>query len=621
MMKDPEINGNLKANFLGNEEELLQEINFSKLKNLGKEYFQSQVEKTISFEQFLKTTAQHFAYNLPPKTNEYFVSLETSKFFWVCNHPLTLNLENYSSPLDKKTPRSNSTKDEIRKFYIRWTSEKSERERLFFASTTKNLIEKSEMPEDLIKHLLASTLILNEDKFYSNEKFNQSIDLANSLILHSNLPEDVKSQFLYYQNIFKSFSNIKNREFEEAKINLQEALNIVPNGITAQFYLAIALRATGDFENSLVYIKNIILFDLERLTFALEVNNLELFNFFLTNSVSPQIFNHKEFAPLYSNIKFIFETLNVTKQTKMKSLSILISKLKELNVEKHYNDAVRDGIIFLENFIKLFTKEKNVFLNMVDDFLFDKLYALIENIKSIFNSNLEVKMNSELNLFNKKHQIFLDEINSLQNDIEKTKERIQATKKENLEKNELKYNNLIAEIENRLSRVDKSQDSNPFMAFNNSLIYNFIISIIVFIVGGFVDGIKGQELSDVQASGLILSVLVSGLKWSSIIFIIGLIISVITMISKVLERSNEKQRLLKQIAQIKTNKEREVEIIKKEIEVRIKEYESNAKNKIEKIRIQIETLIEEKKIREGVLKTNIQEEIGAIQNKLNSIFL
>lgn len=93
------------------------------------------------------------------------------------------------------------------------------------------------------------------------------------------------------------------------------------------------------------------------------------------------------------------------------------------------------------------------------------------------------------------------------------------------------------------------------------------------------------------------------------------------MISKVLERSNEKQRLLKQIAQIKTNKEREVEIIKKEIEVRIKEYESNAKNKIEKIRIQIETLIEEKKIREGVLKTNIQEEIGAIQNKLNSIFL
>ena len=619
-MQDPVIKGKIQNTFFTNEEELLFEINYSKLKNFGKECFQFYIEKNFSLEQVIKISAQHFAFNLPSNINEFFISPETSKFFWISSHPLVTELDNYLSSPEKKSMKNTLAKDEIRKFYIKWAAESSEKERIFFAGTIKNLIEKNDSAEDIIKYLLYATIILHEMKFHDEERFLSITDSVNDLIMNSGLSEFAKTNFIYYLNIYKAFFYLLEKNYEAAKINLENALVVLPQGITAQFYLAIVLKMCGETDNSINYIKNVISFDIQRLTYAIEENKPELFQHFLSTALSYQLFREKEFAELFSNIKILFESFNINGHSKLRSLNILISKLKDGNIGEYFNDQVILDIKFLDTFVERYSKEKNAFILMIENLLFDKYYKLLDRIKDYFKCLMESKMASDLEIFNKKIQNYQTEAYTVQNDIEKHKERIKQLEKENIAKCEHNNNLMITDVENALAHIDNRQDFSPFVAFNNSLVYNFIISLIVFIVGGFVDGIKDNQLSDIRSSGLILSVLVSGLKWSAIVFAIGLVISLITMVSKVLERSNEKQKLLRRITQLKVNKDKEIGIIKKETETRIKEFENNVKARLERIKSEIELMNKEKKSKEDEIKEEIEKEVAEFQGKLNAVF-
>jgi hypothetical protein len=619
-MQDPVLKGKIQNNFFTNEEELLFEINYSKLKNFGKECFQSYVEKSFTLEQTIKISAQHFAFDLPLEINEFFITPEISKYFWVSNHPLVSEIDNYSSSLEKKNIKYTRAKEELRKFYIKWATESSEKERIFFAGTIKNLIEKNEFAEDIIKYLLEATIILHESKYHSEEKFLELTDYVTNMIMDSNISEYTKSNYAYYINIYKAFFYIAEKNYETARTFLENAVVILPKGITAKFYLAIVLKMCGETDNSIEYIKNIVLFDLERFAYAIEVNKQELFQHFLYAAVSYQLFRDKALADIFPNIKLLFESFNSNSQTKLRSLNILISKLKDSNISEYFNDEIVQNVKFLDTFVERYSKEKNSFIQMIESLLFDKYYKLLDKIRENFKTLMETKMASDLDIFNKKIQNYQTEASNVQNDIEKHKDRIRQLEKENIIKCEHNHSIMIADVENALSQIDSRQDFNPFVAFNNSLVYNFIISLIVFIVGGFIDGLRDSQLSDIRSSGIILSVLISGLKWSAIIFAIGLVISLVTMLSKVIERSNEKQKLLRRITQLKVNKDKEIDLIKKETDKRIKEFEDNVKARLERIRSEIELMNKEKKLKEEEIKGEIEKEVAEFQGKLNAVF-
>jgi hypothetical protein len=620
-MQNSEINGNIKDFFYNSEDDLLFEINSSKLKNFGKEHFQYNIEKSLSYEQVIKLSTQHFAFKLPGNLNEFFVSRELSKYFWISNHPLIAEIQDYSSSTEKNSLKENLEKDEIKKYYVKWVSEKQERERIFFAGTIINMIDKNNQPDDLLRYLMAATINLLEKKFHSSENFTFLINYVNDIILNSNIGEDTKKQFIYYLNIYKAFFNLSEKKYEDAKINLLDSLEVLPGGITAQFYLAIVVKLCGDATGSLNYIKNIILFDLERLTYAIDSSNLALFHFLISNTVSYYLFRNGDFADLFPQIKSIFESFNINGQLKLKNLSSLLTKLANLNVIEYYNDQINAEINFIDKFIGQYAKEKNAFILMVENMLFEKYYKLIDLIKEKFKSVNEEKLYADLVVFNKKIQSYQNEITAIESDIEESKEKIRTVHKESLNKRETEYNNYISEVEKSISTIDSREDFNPFVAFNNSIVYNFIISLIVFIIGGFIDGMSESHLDELKASSLILSVLVSGFKWSAMIFAIGLVVSVITMISKVIERSNEKQKLLRRISQLKVTKEREMEAIRKDMENKVKEFESNTKLRVERIKLQIENQNKEKSGKETVIREEVNKLILEFQNKLNTIFI
>ncbi|RJP65602.1 MAG: hypothetical protein C4539_13180, partial [Ignavibacteriales bacterium] len=294
-------------------------------------------------------------------------------------------------------------------------------------------------------------------------------------------------------------------------------------------------------------------------------------------------------------------------------------KLRSLPIKNFFTDTLTAELNYIENFVKEYEQEKIIYIRMIDSYVVEKYFNFIDKVKLQIKEIEGKRITEEMTSMQKRIQLQNEEINYLQEDAEKWKTKASEQVKEVIKQNEARYASVISQVENTLSKIDSNQEFDPYVSFNNSLIYNFIISMIVFIIGGFIDGLS--DGNDLKASGLILSVFTGGLKWSAIVFIVGLVIAVIGMVAKMIEKSNEKQKLIRKISQLKSETERETERIKKENEQKIKEYENSSKNKIEKAREQIELLQKEKASRELVLKGEVEKKVAKIYETIDAVLI
>ncbi len=600
-------------------EEMLLDINASKLKSLGSEYFPSIKAKQSSYELFIKRITEHFSYNPPPEISEFFIAPDEVKYFWLSNHPLVISLENYFVPFNKRNLKSYSEKEEIRRFFVKWANETLPKEKSFFASTVKGLIERNNSIDDVLKNLLLATIISFDEKSNAEEKFLNQYDLVNNAILNSSLPEELKNEYLYYENLFKAVHYINRKQTNEAGHYLQTACGFKQNGINASYYQLLLLDKGQESERITELIKSIAEFDINRLNYANSVNHKKLFDFFLRNSVSYNFFKEKGFGDLVINIKSVFESLGANGRSSFKFIEISADKLRSLPIKSYFTDTLTAELNYIDNFVKEYEQEKIIYIRLIDSYVVEKYFHFINKVKLQIKETEGKRITEEMTSMQKRVQLQNEEINYLQEDAEKWKTKASEQVKEIIKQNEARYASVISQVENILSKIDNNQEFDPYVSFNNSLIYNFIISMIVFIIGGFIDGLS--DGNDLKASGLILSVFTGGLKWSAIVFIVGLVIAVIGMVAKMIEKSNEKQKLIRKISQLKSETERETEKIKKENEQKIKEYENSSKNKIEKAREQIEVLQKEKASRELVLKGEVEKKVAKIYETIDAVLI
>ncbi|RJP63270.1 MAG: hypothetical protein C4539_16995, partial [Ignavibacteriales bacterium] len=282
-------------------EEMLLDINASKLKSLGSEYFPSIKTKQSSYETFIKRITEHFSNNPVPEISEFFIAPDEIKYFWLSNHPLVITLENYFVPFNKRNLKSYSEKEEIRRFFVRWANETLLKEKSFFASTVKGIIERNNSTDDVLKNLLLATIISFDEKSSAEEKFLNQYDLVNNAILNSSLTEELKNEYLYYENLFKAVHYINRKQTNEAEHYLQNACGFKQNGINASYYQLLLLNKQQESERITELIKKIAEFDISRLNYANSVNNKKLFDFFLRNSVTYNFFRERGFSDLVFN--------------------------------------------------------------------------------------------------------------------------------------------------------------------------------------------------------------------------------------------------------------------------------------------------------------------------------
>lgn len=608
---------------IGLNSELNKELLNARFKSFSLEKFQDFLYINNDFEEFVRTSSRHFSLKLPAVINEFFISHKTAPYLWLTNHPSLIESEDRLK-LDKgdsiQAAKFNSSLTEIKKFYANWILQKNEKEKQYFALSTINAIEKESANKDYLKNFLYSTLLAYEQSINSPEKSIQLLYKSKEIIDNNiTINFELRADLNYLINLYLGFIFLKDDAVNEANQKFFDALENKPNGISASFYYADTQLKLGNQGKAVENLAKILAFDKNRFEYAVKHNNIGLFNYFLTNAVSYNIFNNNDFAVLVNDLDFLLKTYLSPESTGLDKISNHIESFYDLPVKDFYDEEIDKNLKFIEKFIELYKDNKNFFLNYVSEYLAEKLNGILtktaENIrKHYFDKAQEILV------------VYTDEIEKnqltikmLQRELDDTKLKAGKRLEEAIKFIEKESADNIAAIENKIEKMDGDSKFNPSAAFNSAMIYNIIISLIIFIIGGFGTGLTSSEANTDSFNSILMTIIVNGGKWGGITFIIGFIASLFTATSAIWERSNEKSRLIKQISVVSLYKEKDLEQVKNEHQKHIKTFEKNFGDRIRQLEDSIIRVSKEKDEKSKELYENANEKIKDITIYLESL--
>lgn len=151
--------------------------------------------------------------------------------------------------------------------------------------------------------------------------------------------------------------------------------------------------------------------------------------------------------------------------------------------------------------------------------------------------------------------------------------------------------------------------------------YNVVVSIIVFIIGGIAGYFNNSSYFENDFYLMLGRVVLTGVKWSSLTFVIGFFISVFISGLVVFDRSNEKQKLEKRTVELQKQKEMSIDMIKKEAEQKQKALSDGYLERIESHRKKIEDTKREKERQEPLLIVQAEEQLVPFTEKLSPLYL
>jgi len=576
------------------ESEINRELIYAKFKSYASEKFQEAVIVDYDYDEFLSNVNRHFKLNLPLNLSEYFIHINYAALFWLSNHPAVIStgdLAKTDKPDTILANRQNNEIAEIKKFYSNWLYQKNEKEKQYFALSTINQIEKESKNKDYIKNLLHSTILAYEKSLNSPDKAIQLLyktkdSLDTSVIVNP----DLRQELSYLINLFIGFIFFKEGAINEADIKFQEALNNKPSGITGIFYSALSQILLGNKNKALDKLLGLIKADKNRFAYAIKNNNIGLFSYFLSTAYVYNVFNQREFATLLNDLDFSLRTFISPDQTSMEILSDRLENLSTLPVSDFYNEDITKSINFLERYLDLYKSNNNFLLTCLTEYLAEKLNILFSNIIENIKTHYFAKAKEMLLIYEEEIEKANAAIKMFHREMEDAKLKAQKKVEDRIKLSEKEAEEAIAGVEAKINNLENDTKYNPGTSFNSAMLYNIIISLIVFIIGGFGSGLGGNGESSDALNSIFATIIMNGIKWGGITFIIGIIVSFFTATSAIWERTNEKNRLVKQIGVIKIYKEKEIEEIRFEQERCLKSYELNMGNRIQTMEKQFKEL-------------------------------
>jgi hypothetical protein len=588
----------------------------AKFQNYGKQLFQDYLDVNYTLPQYIQNTAELYSYNLPSELKQVFIPIKTAPYAWASELPIIYQFDE----LLKSGKRSNldlyEQYDEVKKFFIKWVIESIEKEKAYYALSALNLIDKNVNRENFIKYILAGTIFTFDSKFRLPEKASEMYNKAENTIMELQIDEHAKSEFQYYINVFRGFNSYIGRNFEDANSHFTSALSKKANGVTALFYNSISKKHLNDLPQVLQNISDVIKYDLNRLNYVSNTNNLTLFSYILKNCVTYEIFKENEFSDVYSGIKTVVDSFCSQESSVIKTISERLISLKELKLDEHFDDHAKKEMEFLNDLFQSYKENKNVFIQMMLEGFLKKFENIIERIKSKIFEKANGEVASELFHFDISIKDDTELIGQLQKELESTKESNNKNMSLSIQSITKNYEDQIGYLQEKLNKLETTKEYDAASSFNNNMVYNLIVSLIVFLIGGLIGGSDGKVEASFRNSEFVSSLIVNGIKWGGIIFFLGIIVSFISYLSTIVERANQKQKLIKRISILKSQKETAIEETKNEFVKRQKSLEDSIKQKIEDTIKRIENL----KIEKAKKEISLREEVfKTFEDKLKSL--
>jgi len=586
---------------LSEEEHFSSEIYSAKLQTLGRELFPDFSLDNYEFSIFQRVTSHLQAYKLNKELRQIFLPITAAKYFWLTELASPI----YTAGTQQDANRNFLFDDDyqiIRNYYKKWATASEGKEKTYFGLSLLNTLKRNFKEDSLFNLILSLNIVVFDSSLRDYNKAKGFIEKLHDVIGKSKVANEIKDEALEIISIYDGFNDLLEHKIDDANYSFFNVLVKNPNSPTGLFYYAYTQKVLGITSTALENFEKILKLDLQRLEYAVSNNNFSLFVFFMKSNVIVNIFFEHEFGNLFHEIKNLINNYLPMDAFLVDNIIHVQNNLRKLDLEEYYDEHVTTNLKFIENFASLYSINQSIFLRIMMEAVKGKAKEVINHVKSKINKTVNNRIAEELKIYDKQIADYNDKSQHLEKEIEIVKESTKTAIEVDITNYTLQINNRVAELEKTLARLDSEKESTAYESFNNYMVLNFIVSIVVFMVGGFINGFVGGA-SNIGSSEVMKNVFSTGFKWSGLVFILGIIVSVFSFASKVMEMNNRKQKLIKLISSIKSNRENDISEIK------------NSHNKKETIVIDSmnHRITEYKKMLEVVKKEREKQKIELIE--------
>lgn len=585
-----------------------------RFKSFGKENFLPDDNPDRNILALVKENSKFLSFSLSSNISEVFVRMEEAPLYWVYDSPLIQYVEDYLK-FHVLSEGLNEHYRTIKEFYCKWAIIKSDAERQYFSSSAVKIIEKYNNKNNfLYKIYLGIIYIYEKTQSYPEKGFELLLN-AENVISGLNLNEKYKDELLYIINIFIGFAYLKQEDPHNANEKFQKALTSKPYGVTAKFYLSYSEIKCNNFGIAKSLLKEILEYDINRAHQAVEAASIGMFNYLNSHCVFKNVFFYADFSVLIYDIEEFVISYKEKFKKFYNSFSTRYERLNQLKLNEYYDDDIIKYFSFFSKFEAAPNKTGLLILSAAEimdikmDFI---LNAIMDSIRKKFYADLPEK----LEMFDKELVDVAKKIEKAVNELNNEKEAAKERLAEAVLELEKRVNEEIQNVENQINNLPAEKATDAKSAFASTMTYNFIFSSIVFLLGGSASytGSAANEINSVLSQ-----IVITGLKWAAISFLLGFIIAVVSSGMAVVERQNKKQRLIQKISYLKSFKERRTEAIKAEQDKKSQITITSLKAKLEKLEEKQVSLINEKNVAEAEFKKEIEEKISAESQNLKPL--
>ncbi len=608
-----------KEGNLASQEIYSSESGLTNFRRLGRESFKSYLKLGSDYLDFIKNVTRFYSLDLPETINEYLIRLDTAPLLWVSDIPIIQKTEEFFNNLNKATGAQYY--NDLKKNYSRWVTQKSERDKQYYTMYALNILEKDPVKNHVLKKIIHANLITFNTRQVAYEKAIQLLEDADRIMEKTAISQEVKDEIHYLIQLYSGFVYYKAGLFSEAQNKFEGAIFTKRSGISAIFYNALANIKLQNYDSASSLITHIIDYDKERFRFAIKYRSLNLLDFFLRNAVVYNIFLEDDFAVITNEIEQIFLLQLGFDIGLLRQLIINIADLSKLKLKEYYDESIIKKLEFLERVAAQYKENSNILSSMIAKIVINSFEKTLDAIVANASKKFEAEFLEEIKYFDKQITNNKKRIELLQEQLEKGNDSIEERLQTALKKIGEEVEAMISELEKRLENLDESSKYNPSVSFKNSMVYNGIISMIVFMITGFAGGFMNNAQQYDNFSLVLTSLIVEGFKWGGVTYLVGTLVSLITAMSTLFERANEKQRILRQISYVKNLGEKRRKEMNEAAKIQFDETEKNLKKQIDSIEKKIEEIKEEKEEYKEKIKKEIEAKTEEVRSQLLPFYL
>lgn len=558
--------------------------------------------------ELLAEMNQFYKLSLPDTYNEYILEYNYAPLMWIADSPVNKSIFNFYR---QNYPRINGTDahKQIIDIYKKWILQDIESEKKYFASSLINLSERNIIKNNFLMMILSGVVFLYDNNFKNLERAKINFERTLDIIKSIKMKDDVQNEIQYLVKLNLAYLYLHQSDYLTAHEKFLEIIIERYYAINARYHLLYTDIQLNNFDNLGYLVTEILEYEKARFISCLSKNNSRQNLWLMKYSGLSKILTDSNLIPVHSHLKDLISEQFSKAFSAFETFSLSVKQFLSNVNQNEFNTEAIDSIKVLNEISEYQKKYNSPVIYFIVPELETKFKAAIQsvinNIRHHHKKTVEEKLLSYDSKINELALVADKSAEENKETINKLSEKLHA----NLKKIEDKLRDESLILEQHVERISEEMNQTPKTNFSNTMIYNTIISFMVFVMSGCVRYTNNYVSDVTQLSDLLLVSIVSGLKWGAIAFLVGVLVSLFNAGLAYIDKASKRQKLIQRIKDLKIEKDFVYDKLKKDFEYSKAKLTDDLNEELNLINEQIEKIKLEKADKRILLEKEAEEQI------------